>query len=280
MTLFATSCQSENADRGFSQIIRWLSDESGVPLNVVSDLAWEDRRKRVDRGEIDVTWMCGLWYVKRLDALGQAILPLVAPVMLAARYGNRPVYYSDVLVRQASKFDSLGSLKSRTVAINEPDSHSGCVVLGHTLAEAGLDWGYFDQVVQSGSHLNSIELLLNGEVDAASIDTTTYDTELAFRPELAQQMRPVQTLGPSPIPPWTVPASLAPQIRCRLAAALTTMHDSDAGRHILNRYGYARFEAVSDADYDPIRRMHSTAERAGPIGLTRRDLNISADPIV
>ncbi len=262
MSLKVTSCQSENADEGCAEIIAWLANATQLPLEFVDDVSWEQRREAVDSGAIALAWMCGLWYVKRRDLLGQAIEPLVAPVMRGGLYENRPNYFSHLMVRADAPFNSLRDLHAQTIAINEPDSHSGCVVLGHALASANLTWNYFGEVVHSGGHLNSLRMLLNGTIESAAIDSTTFDTEVRKRPQLVDQLRSLQTLGPSPIPPWTVSANLDCEIHTQLKHAFTTMHLSPVGRTILERYGYARFESIADADYEPIRSTFCTAENA------------------
>jgi ABC-type phosphate/phosphonate transport system substrate-binding protein len=48
---------------------------------------------------------------------------------------------------------------------------SGYYSLLNKLAESGADESFFDNILCSGSHLNSIEAVLSGKADAAAIDS-------------------------------------------------------------------------------------------------------------
>ena len=74
---------------------------------------------------VDAAFICGLAYVE-LVRLGRADLdPIAAPVLRGERYGDRPVYYSDVIVRRDSPYHRFADLRGRSWSFNEPYSHSG-----------------------------------------------------------------------------------------------------------------------------------------------------------
>src|SRR5947209_6221788 len=56
-----------------------------------------------DLADDDLAFVCGLAYV----ALGDGLAAVAAPVPSGARYGGRPVYFSDVVVRRDSVFRSF-----------------------------------------------------------------------------------------------------------------------------------------------------------------------------
>jgi phosphonate transport system substrate-binding protein len=69
----------------------------------------------------------------------------------------------------------------------------------------------------------------------------------------------IETLGPSSAPPIVASRSLPIALRERLRPALLSMHLDTRGAAVLEAAGVRRFEAVADADYDPIRHMASVA---------------------
>ena len=121
------------------------------------------------------------------------------------------------------------------------------------LAELGETSGYFGEILESGSHQATIELLLTRRVDASAIDSTVLDLEVARKPALAGRLRVIGTLGPSPIPPWVILTSIEPALRARLRTIFLAMHEDSSAAALLARAGVARFAQVEDADYDPIR---------------------------
>jgi hypothetical protein len=108
--------------------------------------------------------------------------------------------------------------------------------------------------------LPGVELLLRGEIDTTAIDCTVLEQELRTRPELSEQVRVIETLGPSPMPPIVASRALPAALRERVRAALLSMHLDAQGAAILEAAGVRHFVGVDDADYDPIRHMASVAD--------------------
>ena len=96
-------------------------------------------------------------------------------------------------------------------------------------------------------------------MQASAIDSTVLETEFKRQPALREQVRVVDVLGPSPSPPWVAQTGLPAAVRAQVRGALLAMHTTPAGQAALAVGGLARFAAVTDADYDPIRAM----EKAG-----------------
>ena len=180
---------------------------------------------------------------------------LAAPVMCGKRYENQPVYFSDVIVRRESSFHSFDDLRGAALAYNEPRSYSGYAILCYHLATHGYTKGYFGKAIESGAHLNSLQMVLKGEADTTAIDSTILDCELESNPALRSQLRVVAVLGPSPIPPWVIFGALPDGLRHDLRGLLLEMDRDAPGRQILREGQLNRFTSVGDADYDPIRAV-------------------------
>jgi hypothetical protein len=76
-------------------------------------------------------------------------------------------------------------------------------------------------------------MILEGRVDGAAINSTVLEWVLSEHHDLNKRIRVIETIGPSPIPPWVI-SRRVPRM--------------------------ARFVAASDTDYDPIRSMARAAE--------------------
>lgn len=250
-----------NAEETCGAIAHYLQHHLQIPVEFVHQIPWQEREQRLDAGEIQIGWICGLPYVWKADEPVANLELLVAPVMRGDRYQNRPVYFSDVVVRQDSPYQSFADLRGTVWAYNEPRSHSGYWLTRSHLATLGETSGYFARVVESGAHQNSLRLLLEGQIDASAIDSTVLETELRQQPTLAEQIRIIDTLGPSPIPPWVIARSLPLDLKQRVRSLFLQMHQDPQGEQMLAAGAIAHFVAVSDADYDPIRQMAERAER-------------------
>jgi phosphonate transport system substrate-binding protein len=183
--------------------------------------------------------------------------------MTAPRYGGRPVYFTDVVVRRDRPFRAFSDLRGTAWAYNDEGSHSGYNVVRHHLLAIGETGGYFGRVVASGAHQSSIQMVLDGEVDASGIDSVVLEIETARRPELGAALRTIDAIGPSPIPPVVVARGLDASLKARVQSLFLGMAADAAAREILAEGRMAGFAPVRDADYDPIRAMVRRAEAAG-----------------
>ncbi len=84
----------------------------GAPVQLIEGSGWEQLRD----GSVDVAFLCGLPYVRLCAEQPGVLRPLAAPVLDEARYQDRPVYFSDVIVRRDSPFRSFGDLRGRSCA--------------------------------------------------------------------------------------------------------------------------------------------------------------------
>jgi len=254
-----TTCQAENTHEVGHALAAYAAEQLSFETRFVDDLHWRERERLLDAGEIQAGWICGLPYVLKVDRSRPDIALLAAPIMAEARYQDRPIYFSDVVVRTDSPFRTFADLRGSTFAYNEPNSQSGYNIVRYHLATLNERSGYFGRVVESGAHLASLRLILNGEIDAAAIDTTVLAWFLARQPEMNLKLRTIATLGPSPAPPWVISTRVDAKLRHALQELLLHMHKSRRGRAVLRVGGIARFARVSNNDYDPIRRMYQTA---------------------
>ena len=254
---------ADNARPIYERIAAYLAERLEAPAELLTGVPWDERHRRLDAGDVDVAFICGLPYSQKHDRPGRPIELLCAPVMAAPRYGGRPVYFTDVVLRKDHPARAFADLRGSVWAYNDEGSHSGYNVVRHHLLALHETGGYFGRVVASGSHQHSIQMLLAREIDASGLDSTVLELEMARRPELGAALRTITTIGPSPIPPVVVARGLDPALKARLRDLFLGMSADPAGRVVLAEGRMAGFVPVRDADYDPIREMARRAEAAG-----------------
>jgi phosphonate transport system substrate-binding protein len=240
----------------FIGVADYVSRRTGIRARLIVDVPWQEQERLLDQGAAQVGFICGLLYTQKTEHVEL----LAAPVLSASRYQDRPIYFSDIVVRHDSPFHSFADLRGATWAYNDPGSFSGYAALRAHLAALGETAGYAGRLVESGSHLRSLGMVAEGLADTAAIDSAVMELELKRCPELASQLRTVAALGPSTIPPVVIARAAPAEIKQQLRDALLRMHADEHGRAILSSGTIARFIAVRDADYNDIRRKALSAE--------------------
>lgn len=253
------SLMAPNADPFYRALAPALAASTGLPVELVEEEPWQERQRRFEGGGAEVAFACGVYYTRQVDEHRRPLDLLAAPVPAAPRYNARPVYFSDIVVRRESPFKSFDQLRGASLAYNEPGSHSGYNIIRWHLSRRGLPGSYFGHVVEAGAHQTAVRLVAAGEADAAAIDTLVLETELHEHPWLAERLRVIHTLGPSPIPPAVAAPHLPEEQRQALRDALLRLHQSETGRRALSLGRFSRFTPVADHQYARIRRMDRLA---------------------
>ena len=229
MVLRFSSCQAGIAEPFCMELVNFISAEFGLPCEFVNDLSWQERERLLLLGEIHVCWICGLAYVRESNRQDRLIELLVAPVRRHPRYHAKPIYYSDVIVRADSSFHCFDDLHGCTWVYNERGSHSGFNMKRYHLAMRGLGQNFFRRIVESGSHRNSLQMILQRSIDTAAIDSSVLELEVAKDPAIRGQIRTVEIMGPSPAPPWVVHSSVPADLRKTLSDILLSMNEHSKG---------------------------------------------------
>lgn len=246
---------AENSESLCQAVAGFIENRIRIPTEYVVGIPWQERERLFDCGEIQILWLCGLPYVHKADQAESGLELLAMPVPRGERYQGRPVYFSDVVIRRDRPFRSFFDLRGASWAFNEPRSHSGFNVVRAYLAEFGQRDKFFGTVVESGAHSASVEMVLSGQVDGSAIDSTVLEWLTAKREGFADEIRVLDTIGPSPIPPWVISRQVPETLRNDIRALLLGLHTEPFGKVMLNRARIDRFVAANDRDYDPIRSM-------------------------
>ena len=243
----------------YSYITGYVSRRLGLKSEFVIGRSYT----QLQRGEADVSFVCGLPYVLISGVNPDLLEPIAAPVLIGERYQDEPIYYSDVIVRSGSSARKFEDLQGSRWAYNETESQSGYGITLYTLVKMGKTEDFFGEVIKSGYHQKSIQMVVAGEVDASAIDSHLLEVELREQQVLRMDLKIIDTLGPSTIQPIVVNKNLDVSIREEIQSILMEIGDDPAARKMLEFGMIKRFVAVDDSSYEDIRRMRAECEKEG-----------------
>lgn len=260
-TITLASCMAGNMEYIGRSLAPYLAAKLGRPVRYEESLPWQERERLFDGGAIEMLWVCGLPYVQKAANPEAGITLLAAPVPSGERYGGRPVYFSDIVVHRRSRVRRFEDLRGATWGYNEPHSHSGYTTIRYYLARRGERADFFGRVLQTGAHEASLRMILDGRIDASAIDSTVLELAIARRPTLAGELRIVDSIGPSPIPPLLASGLMEAALLRQVRRILWRMHEDAAGQRLLRAARWARLAPMRDRDYDSLREMTAEASQ-------------------
>lgn len=232
----------------------------GRVLNCETHLIASDRDPLYDllsrQENIDLAFICGLPFVRYCQLMPTQLRAIAAPIMQAERYQDRPIYFSEIVVQTDSLFQTFSDLANSTVCYNDPGSNSGYYLLRYRLLQEQHPTRFFKHAVQSGSHQRSLRWVIERKADCAAVDSTVLEQELRVFPELAHQIRTIESSEPCPIPPIVVAEHLGDEIIEQIQAALL-QPDLELKR-AMDRMNVKRYVAVNTDDYEPIAQLYNT----------------------
>ncbi|MCA9602110.1 MAG: PhnD/SsuA/transferrin family substrate-binding protein [Polyangiales bacterium] len=197
--------------------------------------------------------------------------PLMTELRDSVRVVGAPVYRAEgavgatyrsiIIVPNLESASSIAGLRGAVAAINQRGSHSGENALRHLVAPHASNGHYFAEVVETGSHLASVELVARGRADVAAIDSVTLTLLAKLYPDLVARVRRLTMTESVPSLPFITAAdeSTATILRGALNVALADPELADVRETLL----LESVEPVTHADYEPIVAMEADAGARG-----------------
>lgn len=197
----------------------------------------------------DIAYVCSSTYIK-LKEENQAKL-LAIPIS-----GGSDQYYSYVIARKNTPYKTLLDFRDKIFSFTDPDSTSGAIAPSYEIRKRGYDpRSFFRKLVYTYDHGESIEAVLDGFVDGASVDSLVLEQYERKHPEEVKKIRVVEKFGPFTISPIVARSNLDPKDFKALQTLFLGMQSSELGREILHRLRLDGFSKPEEQDYKKIYTM-------------------------
>jgi phosphonate transport system substrate-binding protein len=240
------------------QLIAYVGEKLGRPTDLVQRRSYKEISDLLEKGEVDVAFVCGRPYVIDHDRFNLELL--VAPLVY-----DEPIYYSYVIVPRDSPAQRFEDLRGTRYAFSDPLSNSGHLVPMYMLAQFGeTPDRFFKRTIFTYSHSANVEAVAVKFVDGASVDSYVYDYLARTNPRLTEKTRIIARSPPHGITPVVIRPGLDPAEKARIRAVFLNMDRDPRGREILTQMMIRRFVSVPDRLFDSIRDMLRFVNRALP----------------
>lgn len=245
------------------RLLTWVGERSGVGFDVLEPaaepLSLDDLWARPDMACV---FMCGYPWMMRETRPHL----LAAPVPSPPRFGGKPVYVSDFLVRADSGFRSVEDTFGGTIAYSTEHSHSGYnAPRFHLLPyRSAARPRLYENVI--GPFIRQrpvIEAVIDGRADVAAVDGYGLDLLRRHEPEMVGKLRIIATTLPAPAPPLVASPGIDAATRAAVTAALLAIHQDPAMAPTLDELLLSRFVPPDERAFDVFMERERAAEAAG-----------------
>lgn len=233
----------------WQDLLAWVAKESGVPLTYLDHAAPAPLEDLWARDDLGATFMCGFPFA---SAARQPRI-LAAPVPSPPRYGGKPQYCTDLVVRADSAFAALSDTFGGRIGWTVAHSQSGYQAVRHHLAALGAA-NYAEWIGPLVTPRAVIVALLDRRIDIGPLDSYVHDLLKRHEPETAATLRVVESTAMTPIPLLVASPGIPDDAAARLRRALLSCHSAPELAATRDTLLLARFDAVDAADYDVLLR--------------------------
>jgi len=262
--LLITSLQASNRDKitlgitgvalkeNISTLIKfknYLAKTTGLNIKIKFAQSYATMRHLIQENGVDIAYICGATYVDLLPTKKVKLLAL--PTV-----NGKPYYYSLVIAKKETNYKSIYDFKGKLYAMSDPESNSGSLAPRYEIDKRGYrDNYFFKRVIYTYDHGESINAVLDGFTQGASVDSVVYKAFLKNRPKQKKRLRVVEKFGPYPIPPFVVSNRVPKAIQKRLQNSLLNMDKDANGKQILEDMAIDSFIKPNNISYDKIKNI-------------------------
>lgn len=242
----------------WKELFAWVLARAGLPWDVIDYDAPAPLSVLWARDDLGLAMMCGLPFAQRAERPILVAAPLPSP----ARYGGKPVYFTDIVVRSDASYRTLEDTFGGVVGYTLADSMSGGVALRchlETCRTAQRPRLYRAAIGDLIHARGVIEALAAGRIDVGPLDSYYHDLLRLHEPAFAGQVRMVASTPALPIPPLVATAALPADELARLRKALLATAAAPELAPVMKRLLLAGFAVPDAADYQPLAAMAAAA---------------------
>jgi ABC-type phosphate/phosphonate transport system substrate-binding protein len=243
-------------------------EKAGEPVDIVDHAPPAPISELWQRPDKAAVFMCGLPYSLAVPRPELVVAPIPSP----SAYGGRACYWTDLVVRADSSFQSLEQTFGHRLALTTPESQSGYAAPLYALMAHGGDKPLYREIIEPRfTPMGALTAVIENKAELAPIDSYAWALLAKYAPGLTAQVRIVKSTELTAIPA-VVASGQAP---AGVAAAFLAAGAEAAPRALMDQlllHSFARPEAEA---YDALRerfltmqafwRRHPLAEKAHPL---------------
>src|SRR3979490_52997 len=168
------------------RLLAAVIEHAGLDITLFEHAAPAPIDELWQRPDMASVFMCGLPF-SRSEPRPELI---AAPVPSPPEFRGAPQYWSEMVVRKESGFQTIEDTFGGRIALTVPDSQSGCLAALYYLMTAADRYPLFGEVTTPQvPPLGAMSAVIDGAADVAPIDSYAYCLLQKYRGDLTSQLR-------------------------------------------------------------------------------------------
>lgn len=250
------------AAAAWEAIFAWLETSTGIPLTPIDHPPPTPLAELWSQPRLGCVVMCGWPFIKAVPRPQVVATPVPAPT----RYRGQARYWSDLVVRADSAFETIADTFGGTLGWTVEDSHSGFNMLRHHLMGLSRTRSlplYRRSVGGLINPLGALTAVAEGRVDIAPVDSFCHDILKAEDHAATRATRTIATTAPSPMPVLIASPDVPENDVQMLSRALRSAHlDPQLTRHLADAL-VQRFETPNIMAFQYCNQIERISQQAG-----------------
>lgn len=263
---FGSSASEEDpiALRRVELVSGFLSNATGVPVKVYQTSDYNGNVQAISSGQTQMGTMGAGTYANVYSQIGD----LAEPILVRRDAFGQAGYYSTLIVRADSPYQSIEDLEGKTLAYVDFNSTSGYIFPRWRMRDEGINpETFFAAAAMAGKHTQAVLALLNGQFDATIVNASGGTPELGFASGTIKRLarrglveenefRTIWYAGPIPTSPYVVRTDMPQEARDLVRGAIAAMpYDSPEAFLSMGRLPGTNYLPVDHSFFEEIIEM-------------------------
>ncbi|KAE8737663.1 hypothetical protein FOCC_FOCC016871 [Frankliniella occidentalis] len=223
-----------------------------------------DREDPFTADSLDIAFVTPTAYVKLQDSKNPHVelLPVAAVFQHPRNKAGEPGYFSDIIIHvdYEKHVSKLLDLRGCNWAYSSEHSLSGSAAILKALKEQGENAAFFGNMIRSGSHLKSVQMVLSKQAEAAAVDANTLSYNKKYLQDKGKDIIVLESFGPLPPYPIVVNSRLSATMKEKITQALLKMHNCRLWGERLSNFGISKLVPNNENVYEKERELRSSIQ--------------------
>ena len=239
----------------YRQLTEYIAGGLGSKVQFIQRKTYGEINEMLGKGEVDLAFICSGPFVTEREKYGFEALAV-------PQIRGKHSYQSYLIVNNNTSATSLEDLRGKVFAFTDPESNTGKLVPTYWIAQKRvLPESFFDKIIYTYSHDNSILAVARSLVDGAAVHSQIWEYFNVQNPVHTSKTRILRKSEPFGNPPIVASADMSGVDKNHIQRLLLTMHQNPEGNQILNQLMIDRFIEPRIEWYAPILQMTKDLSR-------------------